>query len=84
MRAKASDAAAAAPDLVQRYQGASRPSDVPDPDQGGGIDEAAERVVRMTVAQSVWCTTLTTLPSGARTRNRCTPQGSTVSGCTIS
>ena len=35
-------------------------------------------------SQSVWWTMLTTLPSGARTRNRCTPHSSMVNGWTIS
>lgn len=34
--------------------------------------------------QSRWFTMLITLPSGARTKNRRTPQASVVSGCTIS
>jgi MFS family permease len=34
--------------------------------------------------QSRWCTMLTTLPSGARTRTRRTPHPSVVRGCTIS
>lgn len=33
---------------------------------------------------SLWLTTLITLPSGARTKNLRTPQGSSVSGWTIS
>src|SRR5690606_1575452 len=35
-------------------------------------------------AQSRCCEMLNTLPSGARTKNRRTPQGSVVSGCAIS
>lgn len=36
------------------------------------------------LVQSRWFTMLRTLPSGARTKNRRTPHGSVVSGCTIS
>ena len=43
--------------------------------------QALCRVVRF---QSRWFTMLMTLPSGARTKNRRTPHGSVVIGCTIS
>jgi hypothetical protein len=52
------------------------------------LDGPAEAAFRRRRAdplfQSRWFTMLITLPSGARTKNRRTPHGSVVIGCTIS
>ena len=46
--------------------------------------DPVDAVKRGREGQSRWFTMLSTLPSGARTKNRRTPHGSVVIGCTIS
>ena len=61
---------------------AARLTELLDKRQNGETDEteAAELAALIHTYSSLWLTMLITLPSGARTKNRRTPQASSVSG----